>query len=119
MATAKPIASTPSLGPPKRRVRKLILLAVVIAAALVAWFWRPLNSHAVAGTSYGARVTCSCRFIEGRSLSDCRKDFRPDMALVRVSEDDEAKSVTASFPLISRQTATFQEGSGCLLEKWD
>ena len=116
MATAKPIASTT----PRRRnrARKLWLLLAVAAAAALAWFWQPLHSYATAGASYGARVACSCRYVEGRALGDCRKDFEPGMALVRLSEDEAARSVTASFPLLSRQTATFREGEGCVLEKW-
>lgn len=116
MATAKPIASTT----PRRRnrARKLWLLLAVLAAGALAWFWHPLRSYAVTGASYGARVGCSCRYVEGRALGDCRKDFEPGMALVRLSEDEAARSVTASFPLLSRQTATFREGQGCVLEKW-
>ncbi|HEX8057873.1 MAG TPA: hypothetical protein VF481_14520 [Novosphingobium sp.] len=92
---------------------------MVILGAVVAWFWHPLHSYAVTGASFGARVGCSCRYVEGRSLGDCRKDFEPGMALVRLSEDETAKSVTASFPLLSHQTATFREGEGCVLERWE
>lgn len=94
-----------------------MLLAAVLIAAL-AWFWRPLNSYAETGASYGARMVCSCRYVSGRALGDCRKDFEPGMELVRVSEDEQARSVTAKFPLLARQTATFREGEGCVLEKW-
>jgi hypothetical protein len=89
-----------------------------VAVAALAWFWRPLHSQAVTGASYGARVACSCRYIEGRPLDNCRKDAEPGMALVHLSEDEATRSVTASFPLLSRQTATFREGEGCVLEKW-
>jgi len=40
------------------------------------------------------------------------------MALVILSEDSAAKSVTARFPLLATQTATFRPGEGCVLEKW-
>jgi hypothetical protein len=40
------------------------------------------------------------------------------MSLVRLSEDDRAKSVTASVPLLASETATYREGFGCVLEKW-
>jgi hypothetical protein len=114
MATAKPIASTP----PRRRAHKLWLLLAAVLAAALAWFWHPLNSYAVTGASLGARVACSCRYVEGRSLADCRKDFEPGMALVRLSDDEAARSVSASFPLLAHQTATFRAGQGCMLEKW-
>ena len=90
-----------------------------MAAGLLAWYWQALNSYAVTGASYGARVACSCRFVGGRSLSDCAKDFEPGMEIVTLSEDEEARSVTARFPLLSSQTATFREGEGCVLEKWE
>lgn len=117
MATAKPIASTAT--PRRRRTLKLGLLLAVLAVGVLAWFWGPLRSHAVAGASYGARVGCACRYVEGRPLGDCRKDFEPGMELVRLSEDEEARSVSASFPLLASQTATFREGQGCVLEKWE
>ena len=41
------------------------------------------------------------------------------MALITLSEDAKARSVTARFPLLSSQTAQFREGEGCVLEKWD
>jgi hypothetical protein len=94
-----------------------LLLAVVIIA-LLAWFWQPLNSYAVTGAAVGARVGCSCRFVERRALADCRKDFEPGMELVRLSEDAKARSVTASFPLLAHQTATYRQGEGCVLETW-
>lgn len=95
----------------------LVWLAIALIAALV-WFWQPLNGYAQVGASYAARVGCSCRYVGGRSLSDCRKDFEPGMELVMLSEDAEAKSVTARFPLLASQTATFREGEGCRLEPW-
>lgn len=95
-----------------------MLLLVAAALAVFAWFRQPLHSYALTGAAYGARIGCSCRFVEGRGLGDCRKDFEPNMQLVRLSEDDAAKSVTASFPLLARQTATYREGQGCVLEKW-
>ena len=96
------------------------MLALLVFGAVFAliWFWKPLQSYAAAGASYGAKVTCSCRYLGGRSLQDCRKDFVSGMALVTLSENAKAKSVTARFPLLSSQTATFREGEGCLLEKW-
>lgn len=103
----------------KRRKRRRALLGVAaVLAALVAWFWQPLNGYAITGASYGARVGCSCRYVGGRSLADCRKDFEPGMELVILSEDADARSVTARFPLLASQTATFREGEGCRLEPW-
>jgi len=93
----------------------------VLAAALLAalgFYWKPLGSNALTASAYGARVGCSCRYVAGRGLSDCRKDFEPGMALVTLSEDEEARSVTARTALLFPQTATFREGEGCVLEAW-
>ncbi len=108
----------PALPSPQRTRRRALLFGLALVAALTAYFWGPLNSYAIAGSSYGARVACSCKFLGGRSLEDCRKDFEPGMELVMLSEDLEAKTVTATFPLLASQTATFREGQGCRLEPW-
>jgi hypothetical protein len=99
-------------------VRRVALILAVLIIALLAWFWQPLNSYALTGAAYGAHVGCSCRFIEGRSIGDCRKDLKPRTRLVWLSEDEQARSVTARFPLLASQTATFHDGQGCVLEKW-
>ena len=114
MATAKPAQIRSS--PAGRRRWPWLVLAVL--AAGLAWFWQPLNGYAQTGASYGARVACSCRYLGGRSLEDCRKDFEPGMELVMLSEDAVAKSVTARFPLLATHTATYFEGEGCRLEPW-
>jgi len=89
----------------------LLALAAVLARGT-------LHARAMAGTSFGARIGCSCRYVEGRPLGDCRKDFEPGMALVMLSEDAEAHTVTARLPLLASQTATFHAGQGCTLEPW-
>lgn len=104
---------------PSRRGRRIAAWLAVIGLALLAWYWKPLSGNAVTAASYGARVACSCRYVAGRDLASCRKDFEPGMGLVMLSEDDEAKSVTARFLLLSSQTATFRAGQGCVLEKWE
>ena len=111
MAKAKPNAARRT---PRKPWRWLLLLA----AALLAWFWTPINGYAVTGAAFGARVGCSCHFVGGRSIADCRKDFEPGMALIMLSVDADDKSVTACFPLLASQTATLRDGAGCVLEPW-
>lgn len=97
----------------------LLILALVAIAAAV-WFNRaPIRGYADVGTSYAARVACSCRFVAGRSLSDCEKDKLAGMELVSLSDDTAEQSVTASFPLVTANTATLREGYGCVLEEWE
>jgi len=116
MATAKPIVGS---GRRRRWGRKLLLLLVLAAVAAGAWFWQPLRAFATTGASYGARMACACRFVERRTMGSCRDDFEPGMGLVHVSADEAARSVTATFPLLARQTATFRDGDGCVLETWE
>ncbi|MXO86768.1 hypothetical protein GRI38_12105 [Altererythrobacter aurantiacus] len=93
-----------------------VLIAIVLA---VIWFYRaPIEGYAAAGTAYSARVACSCRFVAGRALEDCEKDKLAGMGLVRLSENVEERSVTASFPLIYSDTAEYREGYGCVLRSW-
>lgn len=98
-----------------------IVLLLLAAALLAAWFspyGRSLRGNAAAGAAYGAHVACSCRYIAGRSLENCAKDKPAGMELVRFSADEEAKSVTASVPLLASDTATFRKGYGCVLQRW-
>jgi hypothetical protein len=109
-----------TVNPPRaHRTRTGLAVAAAILFGLIAFFWKPLNGYASTGASYGARVACSCHYVGGRSLSDCAKDFESGMELVMLSADEDAKSVTARFPLLSRQTAAYREGEGCRLEPWD
>ena len=114
MATAK--RSTPG----GRRIWPQVLLALVVLAAGLAWFYRaPIAGYTTAGTAFGARTACSCRYIAGRPLEDCEKDFEPGMEAVFLSDDPETRSVTASVPLLASATARYREGFGCVLEPWE
>lgn len=77
-----------------------------------------MRRDAAAGTAYGARVACSCRFVAGRSMGDCAKDKLAGMGMIRFRADEDAKSVTASVPLIASETARLREGYGCVLDSW-
>lgn len=113
MATVK---QNPATRSPWRR--RALLLGLVLIGILLAMFWQPLNGYARTGAAYGARVACACHYVGGRSLKDCRKDFEPGMELVMLSADSEARSVTARFPLLASETATYRAGPGCQLEPW-
>lgn len=120
MATAQKVRTGKAASlAPRRRLRRVALLLGLAAMLALAWVWGPLQSRAVTAASYAARTACPCRFIAGRDLSSCRDDFMPGMGMVVLSEDEEARSVTARVPLLSTQTATFREGAGCILEPWD
>ena len=94
------------------------LFGLTVAAGLLVWNWSDFREGALVGTAYGARIGCSCHYVGGRNLADCRKDFEPGMALVSLWDDPESHSITARVPLIASQTARFRPGQGCVLDSW-
>ena len=97
-----------------------LLLLVLVAVACFGWFYRePIEGYTTTAAAFGARTACSCRHVAGRELGDCEKDFEPGMEVVFLSEDAETRSVTAYVPLLASETATYREGYGCVLEKWE
>lgn len=117
--SAKTPARKHATRQPARKGGRAALLIGAVVAVILAWGWTPLTAQAEAGTAYGARVACSCRYVGGRELGDCEKDFLDGMGMVSLSEDDVDRSVTASVPLIASTTATYREGWGCVLETYD
>jgi len=90
----------------RRRIWPRALLALVVIGG-------------AAARSCGARTACSCRYVAGRPIGDCARDFEPGMEVVFLSDDPETRSVTARVPLLSSATARYREGYGCLLEPWN
>jgi len=89
---------------------------VVLLLALLAWNWRALNARAALGAAYGARVACSCRYVEGRDMPNCQGDKEPSMAMVSLTDHPDARAVSASVPLIASRIARYRPGWGCLLD---
>lgn len=119
MATPRRPISAPTAQPRRlSRGARLLLALTLILAAIGAWYARPLLATARTGAAYGARIGCSCRFVAGRPLGDCRKDFEPGMGLVTLSADEASRRVTARFALLVRESATYREGWGCQLDRW-
>jgi len=123
MATPPRPSSPAAFGaaPPRRALtllRRCAWLALLAGVAVLLLYGGALARYARTGTAYGAKLGCSCRFVEGRPLGACRKDFESGMGLVTLSEDSANRSVTARFALAFPQTATLQEGAGCQLGPW-
>ena len=97
----------------------IAILALLAGLSALAWNWAALNGNAGLGAAYGARVACACRYIGGRDLDSCRSDFVSGMGFVMLSEDTAEKSVTATVPLLSSETATWRKGAGCTIEPWE
>ncbi len=116
MATVKPAPSrTPSRPRRWRRLALIVGLALLVGLAMI---WPSLHAQARAGAAVGARVACACRYVAGRSLADCAKDFEPGMGMIMLSEDAGAHSITARVPLVASETAQLRDGAGCQLEPW-
>lgn len=114
------MASAKMMTGPRRRLWPWVLLGVVaVVGALALYFWPAATAYSRTGSAYAARVICSCRHIGGRTLEDCKKDLEPGMEIVSVSEAFEERRVTASVPLLAKESAVFRPGSGCVLEDWD
>lgn len=113
----------PAIGPvgwsgPERRVplKWWVILAVALVLAYGVWQYPTWKGMAEAGTAYGARVGCSCRYVQGRDLKSCETDFEPGMEMISLSEDPKAKRITASAPLLASHSAVYAGETGCLLE---
>jgi membrane protein DedA with SNARE-associated domain len=91
-------------------------LIVLILCGLLAWNGPRLLARAQLGAAYGARLGCSCRYVEGRAMGSCADDKAPGMALVRLEDLAESRAVKASVPLLASRTARFRPGWGCLLD---
>jgi hypothetical protein len=111
---------TPAGRRPRSRWGLWVLTILVLGIGGAAWAFRePIRGYGTIASAYSARVACSCRYVAGRPLKDCAKDKLAGMEAVTLVDDDEAKSVTARFPLVASATATYRKGYGCVLEPWD
>lgn len=120
----------------KRRLDwRLPALAVALLILLFcAWNWSSWRDRAWIAAGFGARIACSCRLVEGRSLESCRTDFaRLDgMGLVHLADSESGgqesggqepatqkparPGVDASVPLLAHRTARLVPGFGCIIE---
>lgn len=92
----------------------LLVLAVLFSGFAI-WKFPSFKAQAELGSAYAARVGCSCRYVQGRSLDSCQSDFEPGMDMVSLSEDPATRTVTGSVPLLASRSARYAGASGCLL----
>lgn len=92
---------------------------LIIAGGAAIWQYPAFKARAELGAAYAARIGCSCRYVEGRTLKSCQSDFEPGMEIVSVADDPATKSVIGSVPLLATRTARFSGASGCLLDPAD
>lgn len=99
-----------------RKWKLTAAVVILLLAGAIAWHGAALTAHARLGAAYGARIGCSCRYVEGRTMGSCTDDKEPGMALVRMTDLPDEKAVRASVPLLASRTARFRPGWGCLLD---
>lgn len=105
--------------PSRRKTIYLIAVAAMLLLVLGGWALFALRGQADVGAAYGARMTCSCRYVEGRAMGSCQDDKEPGMAMVRLNDLPDEKAVEASVPLMAKHIARFRPGWGCLLDPKD
>ena len=114
MATA---TSTPGIIAPDPWFKRLKIALSVIAlftALWLLWNWNSIKGQARVGAAYGAHVTCSCRYVEGRDMASCETDKEKGMEMVRLSDDPENQRVYASVPFLAEAVAERRGAFGCV-----
>ena len=115
MATAtspKPTSKAPmSLW---QKAKYAIFAIFGLAILWLVFNFSDIKGQAKLGTSYAAHIACSCRYMEGRTLNSCYKDFEPGMGMVSLTDDPTHKRITASVPLLAQAVAERRGDFGCL-----
>lgn len=97
----------------KQIIGGLSLVAVMAIGGFIAFALPGYREQAVIGSAFAARVACSCRYVAGRTLTDCRRDFEPGMDPITLAEDPATKTITARYPVLAEARARFEEDWGC------
>ncbi len=118
MARFKRTARTGATGPRRSWLVRIGLGFAVLVLVAVMLLGGQMRAYARLGAAFGARVACSCHYVAGRLLDDCRHDFEPGMALVTLSADDATHTVTARLFPLARARASWSAGPGCVMERW-
>ena len=93
-----------------------VLIIVIGVAALLGWqfFLKDTLAQARVAVPYGAKMVCSCRFVAGRDMASCMRDFTEDVSAVSFSED--GRTITAGvLGGVVSATARHETGLGCAL----
>ena len=114
MATATSTESTKGSPRSFRKLKIVAVVVVMIAALWLLWNWNSIKGQARVGAAYGAHVTCSCRYIEGRDMASCETDKEDGMEIVRLRDDPENNRVYASVPFMAEAVAERRGAFGCI-----
>jgi hypothetical protein len=91
-------------------------LLLVATVAFAIWRWPHWRAWGEAGSAYAARITCSCRYVEGRDPESCAREIKEDAALVSVTSVPEEKAIVGTVPLLGKAKAIYKAGYGCLMQ---
>src|SRR3546814_17462921 len=102
--------------PRSTRTDTLCPYTTLFRSIFAIWKFPSFKAQAELGSAYAARVGCSCRYVQGRSLESCQSDFVPGMEMVSLSEDPATRTVTGSVTLLASRSARYAGASGCLMQ---
>ncbi len=114
MATATSTPRTIAPDPWFKRLKIALSVIALFTALWLLWNWNSIKGQARVGAAYGAHVTCSCRYIEGRDMASWETDKEKGMEMVRLSDDPENKRVYASVPFLAEAVAERRGAFGCV-----
>lgn len=97
-----------------RRRRMLIMGFILLLLVAAAWYISPMLQIA---SGYAAKMSCSCIFLQGRSLDEVRDNDLNFSILpyVLLSVDEAGQRVHASLLGLARREAHYIPGRGCVL----
>jgi hypothetical protein len=108
-----PPTSIPHSGIPRWKIVVALLLIALIGFA--AWQYPTWKRQSEVGAAYGARMGCSCRYVQGRDIASCRTDAEPGMEIVSIEHVESERAVRASVPLLASRIARYEGATGCVL----
>jgi hypothetical protein len=112
---APPAYSTAVARPGLSRARLVAILLVIAVIGYAIWQFPTWLRMAEVGSAYGARMGCSCRYVQGRDIQSCATDAEPGMEIVSLTDLPEGKAVRASVPLLASREARYEGATGCVL----
>lgn len=107
--------STTTARRPRPRWLLIAVAALLALGAYAIWQFPTWLALADTGAAYGARIGCSCRYVQGREIGSCPTDFEPGMEMVSIEDLPEERAVRASVPLLASRTARYEGATGCVL----
>lgn len=90
-------------------------VVVLLGLAFLGWYV-PTRKAVDVGAAMLAKQVCSCIYLAGRSLEECRADQFETMDPIMVEALREVGRVRAWIPGFGERTALYREGLGCNLE---